>query len=95
MRAIDICHPKPASIMSTDFNRSNGSAMSATKATKSGRRIDIGLEPSPGEPKLDSIFEQIVNSADFQSQEMRPWQVDVDLYEPRSIETARLIPLCQ
>ena len=94
MRAIHICHPKPASIVSTGFNRSNDRvAISATKATKSSRRVDTRLEPSPKEPKLDSIFERIVNSADLQSQVVRPWQVDVDLYEPLSIETARLIPI--
>ena len=64
-----------------------------TEASKSRRRVDAGLEPSPKEQKLDSIFEQIVDLADVQSQEMRPWQVDVDLYEPLSIETARLIPI--
>ena len=67
--------------------------MFGTEATKRHRRVDAGLEPSPKEQKLDSIFEQIVDLADVQSQEMRPWQVDVDLYEPLSIETARLIPI--
>lgn len=67
--------------------------MFPTEATKSGRRVDKGLEPSPREPKLDSIFGQIMNSADLHSLGARPWQVDDDFYEPLAIETARLIPI--